>query len=64
MEFYAKYMICSGLDLTGVDDSAVGGQRYQMVPLSSNEADWVGYSSTGLMYTGGAFTYGQTGIFI
>jgi hypothetical protein len=41
----------------------MGAQKYQMVPLSSNASDWVGYSSTGLMYTGGAFTYGQTGIF-
>ena len=59
IEFYSKYEICSGLDL----DSGIGAQKYQMVPLSSNAADWVGYSSTGLMYTGGAFTYGQTGIF-
>ena len=64
MNFYAKYLICSGLDLTGVDNSAIGAQRYQMVPLSSNQADWVGYSSTGLSYTGGALSHGQTGIFI
>ena len=58
-EFYSKYEICSGLDL----DLGVGAQAYQMVPLSNNAIDWVEYSSTGLMYTGGVFTYGQTGIF-
>ena len=63
-QFYSEYQICSGLDLTGIADSAIGAQRYQMVPLSNNATDWAGYSSTGLIYTGGAFTYSQTGIFI
>ena len=39
-------------------DGGVGNQTFQMVPDST----WNQYVSTGLVYTGGAFTYGQTGI--
>jgi hypothetical protein len=51
----------------------VGNQKFQMVPWNeafdspvnddNNLPWWTGYVSTGLSYTGGDFTYGQTGIF-
>ena len=50
LDFAALYEMCDSADLAG---------RSHMVPDSS----WIKYSSSGLAYTGGAYTYGQTGIF-
>ena len=53
-ELFDKYELCS--DFGG----GKGNQLSQMIP----SAAWgPNYSSTGLAYTGGAFTYTQTGIF-
>lgn len=55
-----QFNICLNPDLTGVNNSSKGTRRYQQLP----NATWgTGYISTGLAYTGGAYTYGQTGLF-
>jgi len=54
------YEICIPIDLTGVLNSAKGYQRMQQLPQPGWELN---HFSTGLSYTGGIFTYGQTGIF-
>jgi hypothetical protein len=57
---FDRYEICSGLDLTGINNSSIGSQRNQQIP---NYLTWsTGYISTGLAYTGGNYTYGNTGI--
>jgi hypothetical protein len=51
---YDEYELCSCFD------GGVGNQLSQHLPVSS----WgTGYASTGLAYTGGVFSYTQTGIF-
>ena len=64
---FDEYKICNMTDLNvGL---SVGNQLHQMVPFNVNYPTAVGYSwltgynSTGLSYTGGNFSYGQTGIF-
>ena len=54
LDLFDKYELCS--DFAG----GVGNQLSQMIPDQS----WgSGYRSTGLAYTGGAFSFTQTGIF-
>ena len=53
-DLFDKYVLCDTFD------GGKGNQLSQMIPSAS----WgTGYVSTGLAYTGGAFTYTQTGIF-
>ena len=53
-QLYDHYELCDTFD------GGVGNQLSQMIP----NASWGSkYASTGLAYTGGAFTYTQTGVF-
>jgi len=54
INLYDEYELCDTFP------GGIGNQLMQMVPNSS----WgQGYSSTGLIYQGGSFTYTQTGVF-
>lgn len=58
--YISQYDLCQTGDLSGINNSAIGYQREQLIP---DVKTWgAGYVSTGLMYLGGSLTMQNTGL--